>query len=297
MDNSLLNDFCAKMEEKRFEIHGVVVRKDGEIIASHRWRADERVHIYSASKSFASIGIGIARDEGLLDLDDKIAPMFSDKLGENPDERVFDISIRHLLTMASGHGEGFLFGKQKHTYTEKDWERFFFSQPLAYAPGEKFVYNNGCSYMLSAIITKKTGLSLRDYLLPRLFDVLEIGNPQWFSCPMGRSSGGNGLFLRTEELSRFGQMLLDGGVYNKKRVVSEEYLSMATTKQIDAGDYGYGFQFWICERPGSYMASGLYDQLAIVVPDKNAVVTVNAHVEKDNEQVHRAIWDDIIAKL
>lgn len=298
MEHSLVDSFVAKMDAHRFCIHGVTVLQNGKTVASHRWRRDDRENLYSASKSFVSVAIGMAIDEGLLSLTDCAADFFGERISAGTDPRYSLITIRDLLTMASGHAEGFLFANQPHTYTEKDWVRYFFSQPLVYEPGTHFTYNNGCSYLLSAILTAKTGLTVRDFLIPRLFDPLDIGNPQWFTCPMGINTGGNGLFLTTDELARFGQMLLDGGVYNGKRLVSKEYLDLATTSQIPTdADGDYGFQFWMQREPDSYMASGKYDQLCIVVPRRNAVVSITAHVEQDNKIVHDALWNDVIAKL
>lgn len=298
MQQLLLADFVEEMDAHRFCIHGITVMQGGETIASHRWRADNRENLYSASKSFVSVAIGMAIDEGLLSLVDRAADFFPGRIPTGADPRYSLITVRHLLTMASGHGEGFLFSSQPHTYIEKDWVRYFFSQPLAFDPGTHFTYNNGCTYLLSAILTARTGQTVRDFLLPRLFDVLGIGNPQWFCCPMGVNTGGNGLFLTTNELARFGQMLLDGGVYAGKRLISEEYLRLATTSQISTdADGDYGFQFWMCREPDSYMASGSYDQLCIVLPRRNAVVSITAHVEQDNKIVHDALWNKVIARL
>ena len=298
MEHTLLDTFVSKMDAHRFCIHGITVLQNGNTVAQHRWRRDDRENLYSASKSFVSIAIGMAIDEGLLSLTDLAADFFGDRIPAGADPRYSLITIRDLLTMASGHAEGFLFANQPHTYIEKDWVRYFFSQPLTYEPGSHFTYNNGCTYLLSAILTARTGQTVRDFLLPRLFDVLGIGNPQWFCCPMGVNTGGNGLFLTTDELARFGQMLLDGGVYGGKRLISKQYLDLATASQIETdADGDYGFQFWMCREPNSYMASGKYDQLCIVVPERNAVVSITAHVEQDNKIVHDALWEDVIAKL
>ncbi len=305
MKNDILTNFRLTMAEKKIGIYGIVVRHKGEIVASHRWRSDDRVNLFSASKSFTSMAIGMAISEGLLTLDTKVAELFPDKLPENPDKRLFEISIRHLLMMSSGHSEGFLFSADPETYSVDDYVKLFFSKPMKYAPGERFVYNNGATYMLSAALQEKSGVRLKDYLLERLFYPLGIRAPQWYECPDRRTFGSTGLFLKTEELSRFCEMLRCGGVYDGKRLVYEEYIQQASSAQIKNSGFntdpecaqGYGYQFWRCTYPNTYRADGMYGQLGVIIPDHELTVTINAHEEQRVYDMIRAIWDDILPAI
>lgn len=303
MSQNFLNDFIRRVEEEDLNVYGVSVRQHGRQLASHRWRANDRVNIYSVSKAFTSVGVGIALDEGLLTLGDKVAPLFEDKLPANPDPRLYDLTIRHLLTMSDGSEEGYL--SYNYSYPcIPDCAAHYFSQPRTFVPGEGFAYNNGAPYLLSAIITKKTGLSLRDYLIPRLFDVLEIGNPQWFACPQGINTAGSDLHLTTEEIARFCQMVLDGGVYNGTRIVSEAYLKEASQPQANyiadsKADFdGYGYYFWINTAHRAFSATGLYDQFGMVLPDKDAVVAITSHNEGPQcGKLIPIVWETIESRL
>lgn len=302
MSQNILDDFSKRMQEANLNIYGVVVRQHGKEIASKRWRSDNRVNIYSISKAFTSVGIGIAQDEGLLTLDDKVAPLLEDKLPKDPDPRYFDLTIRHLLTMSDGHEEGYLSNNYDFPCIA-DCAKDYFSKPLTFAPGTGFAYNNGAPYILSAIITRKTGLSMRDYLIPRLFDVLEIGNPQWFACPQGINTCGSDLHLKTAEIARFCQMVLDGGVYRGKRVVSEAYLKEASSPQATYYDENadfdrYGYYFWVNTPHRCFSATGLYDQYGMILPEQDAVVAITAHVEEPNlGKMIPAVFECILPKL
>lgn len=295
----MLSSFVQKIKEQKLNLYGIVVMKDGVQVASHRFRSDDRVNMYSTSKSFVSIGIGMAIDEGLLSLDEKIAPLFASKIPAGVDPRYYDITVQNLLTMSSGHGEGFLFSGNAHTYTESDYAAFFYQQELVYNPGERFVYNNGCTYMLSAALQKKAGVTLKNYLIPRLFTPLGIGNPQWFECPMGVTYGATGLFLKTDELARYCAMLLDNGRYDGVQLVSSDYIKQAAKAQIvnhstEPESQTYGFQFWQNSFENSYRTDGMYGQIGMVIPSKNMVVAFTAHEEKGVYDIIRTVYDSLI---
>ncbi len=114
--------------------------------------------------------------------------------------------VRDLLTMTTGHAKDAT--HRTRTQKEGNWVKGFLALPVRYRPGTHFVYNSAATYMLSAIIQKLTGMTLLDYLTPRLFEPLEIKNPTWETCPMGVNTGGWGLKIRTEDIACFGQMYL-----------------------------------------------------------------------------------------
>lgn len=302
MSQNFLDDFIKRVAEEGLTVYGICVRQHNREIASHRWRSDDRVNLFSVSKAFTSVAVGIAQDEGLLCLDDKVAPLFEDKLPSSPDPRVFDLTIRHLLTMSDGREEGYLSFNYAFPCIA-DCTAHYFSRPFTFAPGESFAYNNGAPYILSAIITRKTGQSMRDYLIPRLFDVLKIGNPQWFACPNGINMGGCDLHLTTEEVSRFSQMVLDGGVYDGRRIVSEAYLKEASVPQAtyvnENADFDrYGYYFWINSAHHAFSATGLYDQFGLVLPEKDAAIAITSHTEGDRcGKIIPIIWETIEPKL
>lgn len=306
MNESILNEFRLTVMERHLNVYGIVVYSKNKGTVTHRWRMDDAECLYSGSKTFTSLAIGICEDEGRLKLTDKVIDFFP----EYRDVAVEDskqTTIRDLLHMASGQK---VFRMTEKVETEilmnTDWAELFFKEPLQHKPGTYFFYSNPCSYMLSRIVEKVTGETLRDFLVPRLFNPLGIYNPQWHTCPKGHTDGATGLYMKTEEYSRLGKLLLNNGEWNGKRIVSEDYLQRAVNDLIDNNKnpkfdsekkVGYGYQIWRCTMPGVYRADGLYGQFSIVIPDREAVVTVTSHEEKAPNDIIRAVLHDIVPNL
>ncbi len=297
-----LRTFADKIEKKGLNVYGVVVRQHGQEIGAHHWRTDERINIHSLSKSFLSCAVGIAMEEGLIGLDEQVIACFEDKLDGAPDAYLEKLTVRHLLTMSPGHSKGILLGEGRDALEDEDWVHYFLNYKMDFEPGTRFAYDTGATFLLSAMLQRKTGMTALAYLKPRLFYPLGIRNPQWFTSPDGITLGGGGLHLNTREISRFGQMLLDGGKYEGKQLVPESYLAMATKKQIDnegTPDWrcGYGFQFWMCAPQNVYRGDGKNGQYCIVCKDQDAVVAITAHEEKDMQGILDCVWDEILPQL
>lgn len=303
MDKSILNQFRLTVSERYLSVYGIkVVNAKGESV-SHRWRSDDPVHLYSGSKTFTSLAVGMCIDDGKLAVTDKVLDFFPEyKSIAAPGSE--EITIRDLLHMASGKLE-FMFGVDEKTENSTDWAELFFRIPVTKKPGTYFFYSNACTYMLSRVVELISGEKLRDFLVPRLFTPLGIYNPQWQTCPNGHNIGAIGLFLTTEQFSRLGTVLLNCGMYEGKRLISERYLQDAVNDVFDNQSFstdaesasGYGYQMWRCTYPGSYRADGKYGQFVIVVPDKSAVITITAHNEHCANDIVRAVFDDIVPYL
>ena len=219
-----------------------------------------------------------------------------------------EITLRDLLHMSSGMLE-FMMVPDDPAMQQEDWAETFFKRPLLQKPGEgSFFYSNPCTYMVGRAIEKVSGQNVRDFLMPRLFDKLSIPNPQWHTCPKGHSIAASALYLNTLEFARLGEMLVNGGVYQGQRIVSEEYVKAMYTDIVDTSYFsfpnqdmeakmGYGYQVWRCVRPNTYRADGLYGQFCIIALDKDAVVTVTSHEEKRANDIVRAACADIIDRL
>ena len=157
------------------------------------------------------------------------------------------VTLRNLLTMASGHESCPLL----RLHPQKDWVQGFLESELVYDPGTRFVYNSAATYMLAAVLRKTTGQNVIDFLQERLFLPLGIRAEKWDSCPMGTNIGGWGFWLKTEDLLRFGRLLLNNGNWNGKQLIPADYVKEATRFQIDNSTneqpdwkLGYGYQFW-----------------------------------------------------
>jgi CubicO group peptidase (beta-lactamase class C family) len=253
--------------------------------------------VYSVSKTFTSVAVGLARAEGLLDLDDRVLahlPQFASSAAAGVEE----LTIRHLLTMTAGIDFRWDYPE---TAPGDPAENFLTTEPFA-RPGSSYAYRGTNSYLLGRIIAAVSGTDLRDFLLPRLFEPLGIANPQWFRCPLGFPLGAMGLFLRTEEIARLGETLLHGGSYRGRQLVPADYVELMhrerTPTDWPAPDCAvYGLHWWPCARDEAWRMDGLYGQFSIVFPRQQACVTVTAHYEQPTTDILDAIWAELVPYL
>lgn len=224
-------DFLDAVEHARLDLHSLILVRHGHVVAEGWWapyKADDIQLLYSLSKSFTSTAIGIAEGEGLLSIEDPVVSFFPDKVPANASEFVTDMKVRHLLAMASGHAED-----TAPALTGPDKVRSFLSVPLDRQPGSLFCYNQGCTFMLSAIITKLTGQRLVSYLRPRLFDPLGITQAHWLQTDEGIDWGATGLHVTTEAVAKLGQLYLQKGRWEGRQLVPQSYVARASNKQVD----------------------------------------------------------------
>jgi hypothetical protein len=202
--------------------------------------------------------------------------------------------------MSAGHDQDTL----EHLVSCEDgnWVKAFLAQPVEHEPGTHFVYNNGATYMVSAIVQKMTGLKLLDYLQPRLFEPLGIKKPTWEACPRGINKGAFGLSLKTEDIARFGQMYLQKGVWQDQRLVPEAWVEAATAYQVpndhpENVDWrqGYGYQFWRCQHD-AYRGDGAFGQFCVVMPDQQAVMAMTAGVA-NMQAVLDLVWKHLLPAM
>ncbi len=303
MSTTIFDGFIKANRENDLGVYGIHLYREGKQSVEHRFRSNERVHLFSGSKAFASVAVGIAADEKLFALRDKVLDFFPEyrSIAQPGSEA---ITITDLLQMRAGHN-GSLFSTLEESHERRlDWAELYFSTPMDYPAGEVFFYDNGNTYMLSRIIEKVSGNTLRDYLMPRLFAPLDIFNPQWHTCPQGHSLGAVGLFLNTEEFSRLGILLLNEGSWGDKQLVSRQYITQVQTDTIPVRGFpdsetqqGYGYQLWRCTLPNTVRADGKYGQYSIALKDCRSVVTVTAHNERCAFDILRAVWSTIVPEL
>ncbi|WP_172195817.1 serine hydrolase [Saccharibacillus qingshengii] len=276
-------ELLGRIERSELEVNSLVVLRAGRTLVEHYrepYRAGVPQLLYSLSKSFTSIAVGIACDLGLLALDDSVLPCFPDKRPAEVSSNLAAMQICHLLSMTAGHDGDIYPAVTACT----DWAAAFLAQPVEHAPGTRYRYSTPSTYMLAAIVERAAGCNLVDFLMPTLFEPLGIARPVWETCPLGVTAGGMGLSLLTTDVAKFGQMLLQGGIYDGRRIVSEDYVGLAASEQSDnrAGArrdridsaQGYGFQFHRC-RFGAYRGDGSFGQLCLVSPRHDLVVAAN----------------------
>ena len=203
------------------------------------------------------------------------------------------MTVRDLLMMGCGSKDKMFFWNDAQRLQCRDWQDYFLRNAFPYEPGTRFEYNNFNSYMCSCIVERAAGCTLKDYMTPRFFDKLGIGNPDWLTCPMGHSAGANGLFLSIDEMSRIGQFLLHDGCWNGEQLLDPAYLHEAEKNQypVNAPKHGYGYFFWTNPDGESYRADGMYGQYIVVVPKSKAVITVQA---LDSKKFFDDVWSELV---
>ncbi len=273
----------------------LMILKHGKVLYEG-WYGDaapDKPHaMHSVSKSFTATAVGMAVDEGLLKVTDKLVDFFPDNLPEEVSDNLKAVTVHDLLTMNCGQET-----EARFRNSDQDWVTSFLAHPFVHEPGTWYCYNSLGTYMLSAIVQKLTGEKVLDYLTPRLFEPLHIEIPQWDESPQGINAGGWGLQLKTEDMAKFGQLFLQKGVWNGKRLVSEAWVNEASKYQVPsvpAGTrpdqaaergltpenctfmLGYGYQMWRCP-DNAYRADGARGQYIIIVPDSDAVIACTAN--------------------
>lgn len=295
-------DFVEALDnEMPDQIHSLMLRRHGKVVAQGWWapyKAEAPHMLYSLSKSFTSTAIGMALDEGLISLDDPVISFFPEDTPEEASANLKAMRIRDLLRMNTGHQ----MEPGRDRRQGDSWARTFLAAEVQFKPGTHFVYNSSATYMLSAIIHKVSGTSLLEYLKPRLFDPLGIENPTWESDPDGISTGGWGLAITTEDISKFGQLYLQKGMWKGKQLVSESWVEEATKIQSSNGsnpdsdwDQGYGYQFWRC-RHNLYRGDGAFGQFCIVMPGQDAVLAITSG-SGNMQKVMDLAWEHLLPAM
>ena len=272
--------FAALLREldasKDTEMHHFMALRHGKVICECNFAPYPKGmwHItHSMCKSITGMAIGMLIEEGKLKLDENIYDIFSDQM--NALSKIFRpvITVENLLTMTSG-----VTFNESGIVSGNDWLGSFLNASVNGKPGTEFQYNSLNTYVLSAIVTKRTGETLTEYLTPRLFGPLGITKYYWETCPKGITKGGWGLFLCAEDMAKLGQLYLQKGKWNGQQLVSEYWIEISTTRHLKTQNdtYGYGYQLWMEQRPGSFEYNGMLGQNVIIYPDMDMVLVTNA---------------------
>jgi CubicO group peptidase (beta-lactamase class C family) len=310
-----LDGFFEQAASDSMDIHSVMIVRDGSVIYS-RWQSegvDTVPHVlHSVSKTFTATAVGLAIADGKLALTDKVIDFFPDKLPAEVSDNLKAMTVRDLLTMSCGHDEEPTGQREEGV----DWVEAFLAWPVVHEPGTFYLYNSLGTYMCSAIVQKVTGEKVVDYLDARLFQPLHIDKPMWEESPQGINCGGWGLYLKTEDLAKMGQLLLQKGEWNGQQLIPAEWVAEMSKKQVESinpgtrmedaaakgmtketSDWmqGYGYQMWRC-RPDCFRADGARGQYIIVVPDKNAVIAITSD-NGDLQGELNLVWERILPVL
>ena len=272
-----------RLEEGWTEPHGLMIMRSGKVFAEGWWApyAPGICHgLQSHTKTYAATAVGIAVTEGILRLDERVIDIFPDKAPKEPSENLKLLTVRDVLCMGCG--------MEKMPPNSADWIEQFLAIPVVHRPGTAFMYNSTGSTLLGAMVREKTGLGLIDYLTPRLFDKIGIdaANLKCICMADGMEMGGGGLYATTEDNLRLMKLYADGGVWEGERILSEDYVGLATSLQNESATeravnppaednfVGYGFQIWMCRPEGVYRADGAMGQFTIVFPKYDMILAI-----------------------
>ena len=273
--------FFKDLDQSGLDIHSIMVIRHGKVIAEHWWApyGPEYTHaMYSFTKTMTGTAVGFAVQEGLLKVSDKVISFFPDLLPDVISEDLANLTVEHLLTMSVGHKS------TSYAGSGLPQVKSFLAAEFQYHPGTHFAYNISASHMLSNIITRVTGLSIREYLEPRLFEPLGIKDIAWEMDDDGHNMGNGGSHLRTSDMAKFCIFMMNKGKYNGVQLLNPQWIETATRPHIfqkdpngpekDAKDdsgQGYGYQCWM-GRCDSWRAIGGMNQVMLVFPDKDFAV-------------------------
>ncbi|WP_430378728.1 serine hydrolase domain-containing protein [Streptomyces sp. B1-3] len=288
--------------DPRIEPHSLMLLRHGKVVASGWWSpyAPERPQLlYSLSKSFTATAAGLAAAEGLIRLDDPVISYFPEFEADVTDPRSRAMLVRHVASMASGHEAETV--DRALARDRDELVRGFLLIPPDRDPGTVFAYNQPATYTLAAIVQRVTGQTLTEYLRPRLFEPLGIGDTAWIRDRTGREIGFSGLHATTDAIARLGLLYLRGGVWEGERLLPEWWVAEATRTQIahevgpEVGwpdwQQGYGFQFWMARH--GYRGDGAYGQFCVVLPEQDAVLAITSETE-EMQQVLDLAWEHLL---
>lgn len=273
-----------KLEASTTEMHGLMILRKGKICAEGWWAPYApglRHGLQSLSKTYAATGVGLLYTEGLIRLDERVIDIFPEDAPEEPSEYLKQLTVRDVLCMGCG--------MDTMPRPSQHWIRDFLHTPVNHKPGTTYMYNSVGSSLLAAMVVKKTGQSLQEYLTPRLYEKIGIdpASTSWFLMPDGVECGGGGMFSTTENNLRLMKLYADGGLWEGERILAADYVEQATSLQNESATeakgnpealdnfVGYGFQIWMCRPKGVYRADGAMGQFSVVVPDKDMVISLN----------------------
>lgn len=290
---------------KEVELHSLMILRHGAVIVAGWWApySPDGLHLlHSLSKSFTSTALGMALGEGLLGLDDKVISFFPELEPEIDDPRVRGLRIRHLAAMSSGHRFD-TWDQVLATDPEHPVRAFLHLQPTD-DPGTVFAYNQSCLYTLAVILQRVTGGTLTRYLRTRVLDAIGAEDIAWAQRPAGQDQGFTGLHATTDTIARLGQLYLDDGCWQGKRVLPAGWVAEATRVQsvtagvgdaavADRADWklGYGFQFWR-SRYG-YRADGAFGQYSLILPELDAVIATTGQ-STDAQALLDLVWTHLV---
>jgi CubicO group peptidase (beta-lactamase class C family) len=303
MSSSSIIALLDELEAQSIECHSIMVVRRGHVVAEGWWTpysADRPHLLYSLTKSFTSIAVGLAIADGLLSLDDRVVDVLPDHVPADISGQGHRVTVHHLLSMTAGHGKDSL--EEAWQLEPNDLVKGFLRAPFVAAEGTQHDYDNATTFVLARMVERVTGRGLPEFLDERLFKPMGIDHAEWDRVASGAAFGFHGLHLTTEAIAAFGELLLRAGRWGGQQLVPSEWVDLATKRHIDTlplpnwlpnHDFvsGYGYQFWISRH--GYFGHGSFGQFCVVVPSHDLVIALTGAVGPTNA-VPGLFWDHLL---
>ncbi len=295
-------NFVNRLKRQEVPMHSFLLMRHDKLIAEGYYapcKADTLHRMFSISKSFTSIAIGLLADEGKLSLDDPIVKYFPDKVPEDVHPWIAAMTIRDMLMMRTCHAST--------TYKldmASDWVESFFTVPPTHPSGKFFHYDTSSAHTLCALAERLSGMPMLDYLRKKLAPLGLSDASYMITDPFGVSMGGSGLVATSMDLLKFGYFIFHKGEVDGQQLLSASYIETATshltdtlvTAPVRSEACGYGYQFWRNER-GGYVCYGMGGQLIIFLPDYDMICVTTADTQGiggGNQLIYDALYDEIL---
>lgn len=296
-----------RLESQSVECHSIMVVRHGHVVAEGWWSpysADRPHLLYSLTKSFTAVAVGIAIGDGLLSLDDRLVDVLPEHVPADVPEQGRRLTVHHLLSMTTGHDSDSL--DAAWALEPADLTKGFLRVPFPEPEGARHAYDNSTTYVLARMVEQVTGTGLPEFLDERLLAPMGIDHAEWDRLAGGAAFGFHGLHLTTEAVAAFGQLLLRGGRWGDRQLVPREWVDLATrrhvgTRQVEGWSEnpdslcGYGYQFWMSRH--GYRGEGSFGQMCLVVPSHDLVVALTAGIGQGGETLLDPVWDHLLPGL
>ena len=279
-----IEEFLTELTEKRLCMHSFLLLRHGKVAAEGHWPPfdkNRKHRMYSISKSFTSVAVGMMIEESKLSLDSKVSEYFPEYLPDRPHPYVLEATVRDLLMMSTYNEQ------TSYTVDSTDFsETFFTDSGPKHKPGQLFLYDTAATTVLCAIVEKLSGKTMLEYMRPVLDEIGFSKDAYCVQTTEGRSWTGSGILCTSRDLARFALLCMNGGEWNGKQLLNRDYIREATSRQIDSsvtagsmeGRYGYGYQFWSI-RGGGFGMYGMGSQYALCMPRHGTILITNADTQ------------------
>lgn len=322
LDAALLEILIDNIRNQRsgfLHVDSLVIAQNGELLFQEQlrtsldladgWANNNNLDLHvlnSVTKSYTSALIGIAIDQQLISgVDVKVHDYFSHKLPiDNWTEAKQNITLENWLNMRHGYSwdewnVSYLDSSNLNSQMNNaiDPIQFLLDRPMATEPGSTFAYSTGVSFGIGRILQLASGMSVEDYLVENLLTPLNISDYDFWSLD-GQLHTGSALYLKTRDMAKFGQLFLDGGIWNDEQIISEQWIETSTQQRVnlnESGSSGYGYQWWMSEFNAggqtyrSYYANGYGGQFIFVFPDLQLVVAMTGSAYQEGQEEGRSI--------